>query len=445
MTKTDGVRPRWGLTPLALGLAGMLASCGPSYPKGQVAQAVVDLCRREYQMDVQAALKESTIAVFLKAPHLFEAPVALAPDADPQLLTQQLKFSAGGLEQLQHVALVVRRVIVSTDAPIEFYLVIIRDADQGQVELHWLGHILDLKRLNAYDISQGEFLKYRAVIYFRPVAVPLARRTVESLFEDLRQRAPVPVISRHFSPQADPKTILPFLIQNLVPASRPGQGMATLADVKARQIGPDTVLVFARTLVPVSDAPLVREQGYYFVIHATELRGLIQHLVPVGANPPGGAAPGRWAIPEAFVQYGPPDQWPEDAFFAEPVRLPKFLAEQVARRVRLDVGGQPGMAGLAISADYADGAFRFQFRLGGPADPKSAAPFRGRRPDPATPQGLATVIAQTAAQVLHSYEFTQFQQVAITDVESGGAWVVPAAQMEAFRSRAATLGPAGGL
>lgn len=417
---------RWALAvPLVL-----LAACGPSYPKEGVAQAVVELCRREFQMDVQAELHGSTIAVFLKAPHLFEAPVTVTPETDPQLLLQALKFSAEGLEQLQHVALVVRRVILSTDAPIEFYLVLIRDADQGQVELHWLGHTLDLKRLNAYDLSQGEFLKYRAVIYFRPVAVRAARRTVESLFEDLRQRAPVPVISRHFSSQADPRAVLPFLIQNLVTASRPGQGMATLAELRARQIGPETVLVFARALVPTSDAPLVREQGYYFVLHAADLRAVIQRIVPVDVRQDT-AAPGRWALPEEFVRHGAPEQWPDDTFFAEPIQLQEFLAEQIVRRIRLDVGSRPAMAGLALHGEYADGAFQFHFRLA----PSS---------EPTAPHGFATVIARTTAAVFHSYQFTQFREVAITDADSGGAWTVPAAQVAAFRGRTAVLGPAVG-
>jgi hypothetical protein len=298
------------------------------------------------------------------------------------------------------------------------------------VELSWLGHTLDLKRLNAYDLSQGEFLKYRAVIYFRPVAVRSARRTVESLFEDLRQRAPVPVISRHFSSQADPRAVLPFLIQNLVTASRPGQGMETLAELRARQIGPETVLVFARALVPTSEAPLVREQGYYFVVYAADLRAVIQRIVPVGVRQDT-AAPGRWTLPEEVARYGAPEQWPDDTFFAEPVQLQEFLAEQIVRRIRLDVGSRPAMAGLALHGEYADGAFQFHFRL---------APS----PEPAAPQGFATVIARTAAAVFHSYQFTQFREVAITDADSGGAWTVPAAQVAAFRGRTAALGPAVG-
>lgn len=431
------------------------ASCGPSYPKSQVAQAVVDLCRREYQMDVQAALQGSTISVFLKAPQLFETPPAFTPETDPQTFNQSLKFSAKGMDQLQHVALVVRRVILSTDAPIEFYLVVIRDADQGQVELHWLGHILDLKRLNAYDISQGEFLKYRAVIYFRPVATKLARQTVESLFDDLRRRAPVPVISRHFSSQADPHAVLPFLIQNLVPASRPGQGMATLADVRARQIADDLVLVFARTLVPVEDgAPAasgsgaatfrspVREQGYYFLVHVVELRGLIQRITAVmPAAQPG--SPGRWAVPDDLAPYGAPDQWPEDAFYAEQVDLPQFLAEQVARRVRLDVGTRPGVTDVAVNGEYDQGVFQFQFRVG-PETPEPAAVPAPSQPTSETPQVVATAIARAAATVFHAYDFKSFDRVTINDVGSGGNWIVPASQLMTYRNRATVLRPAVG-
>ena len=208
----------------AILLAGTLASCGPTYPKDRVEPAIVDLCQREFQLTVQARLLGGTVGVRLDAHNFFESPVTVTPDMDPQALNQQLRFSPEGVEQLQHVALVVRRVVFSTDAQIKFYQVIVRDADGGQIELHWIGHVLDLKRFNAMDISQGEFLRYRSVIFFRVIADRSARRVVEQLFEDLRNRAPVATISRHFSPRADANAILPFLIQNLVPSSRPGEG-----------------------------------------------------------------------------------------------------------------------------------------------------------------------------------------------------------------------------
>lgn len=430
---------RW--LPLLLAL-GAVAACGPTYPKTRVVQAVVDLCRAEYHLEAQAVLQGNTLAVLLPATHLFESPVTITSETDVRLLNQQLKFSPQGMDQLQHVALIVRRVILSTDAPIEFYLVMIRDAEGGQVELRWLGHILDLKRLNAMDISQGEFLKYRSVIYFRAVPAAGARRTVEQLFEDVRHRAPVPTIAKHFSSQADLRSLLPFLVEQMVPASRPGEGMATLAEIRTHHVGSETVLVFARTLVPSTGVQPVREQGYYFVVETGELRGVIRQVIPVALRPFPDATLGRWLIPKGFARYGPPERWGGEELFVEPVQLPAFLAEQVARRVRVDLAARPQMAGLAVVGEYAGDAFQFQFRLGSAAPKHALPPRKGAEPDPATPQGLATILAQTTATVVRSYEFTAFKRVLISEADSGATWAVTAEQLPFYRVRHTLLVPA---
>lgn len=443
---------RWGVTGALVAGALALAGCGPTYPKARVAEAVVEMCQKEYRLDVQAKLEGTTLSVLLPARRLFDTPVTVTPDTDPQTLNQLLRFSEQGVDQLQDVALAVRRVVLSTDAPVEFYVVIIRDADGGQLELHWLGHALDLRRLHAMDISQGDFLKYRAAIFFRAIPLHAAREAVQSLFEDLRRRASIPTLSKYFSPQADLQSLLPFLIHNLVPASRPGEGMATLAELKARQVDVNTVLVFARTLVPSDGVQPVREQGYYFVVEVGELRGVIVRVIPVPARarPPSGA--GRWPVPAEFTRLGSPDRWPDEELFVPVVSLPKFLAEQVARRIRLDLGLQPQLAGLAIAADYADDLFQFHFRLGKPPAPppdlSTGRVPRGSKdhplevPDPTTSQGLAAVIAQTTARVVKSYDFTQFKGVAISDIDSQARWLVPAEQLPLYRRRAVPLVPA---
>lgn len=431
---------RWGLTGALVAGALVLTGCGPTYPKSRVADAVVELCRTEYQLEARAKLQGTTLSVLLPARQLFETPIALTPDTDLQTLNQLLRFSEKGMDQFQNVALAVRRVVLSTDAPVEFYVVIIRDADGGQLELHWLGHVLDLKRLNAMDISQGDFLKYRTVIFFRAVPVEAARQAVQQLFEDLRQRASIPTLSKYFSPQADLQSLLPFLLHNLVPASRPGEGMATLAELKARQVDMNTVLVFARTLVPSAGDPPVREQGYYFVVEVGELRGVIHQIVPVPARAKPLPGDGRWPVPVEFARLGSPDRWPEDELFVPTVSLPKFLAEQVARRIRMNLGSWPSLAGLAIAAEYEDEMFQFHFRLGPPPAPPSSPPPAAAQA-PTTPAQLAGLIAQTTAQVVKSYDFTQFTGVMINDVDSSAQWVVPAAQLPVYRRRAMPLTP----
>lgn len=406
-----------------------------------MAQAVVELCQKEYQLDVRAQLAGNTLSVLLPAGDLFESPVAMEPGADLAALSQQLKFSAKGLDQLQHVALVVRRVVLSTDAPIEFYVVTLRDAVGGQMELKWLGHVLDLKRLSLLDISQGEFLKYRALIYSQAIPTQAALTTVRQLFEDLRHREPVPVIARHFAPQADLKSLLPFLLQNVVVAVRPGEGLATLADTRARQIDERIVLVFARLLIPTQGVPAVREEGAYFVVETGEFRAGVRQIIPVLVRPVPHPSYGRWVIPPDLAAYGVPERWSEDDWYVEPVALPQFLADQVARRVRMDFGGKTGAPALGLAADYEDEAFEFQFRFGAP--PRPAPPRPAARPavvpDPTTPEGFATIIAQTTAQVVHNYRFKEFKKVTITDVDSGAAWVVSAEQLPLYRRRAAPL------
>ena len=100
------------------------------------------------------------------------------------------------------------------------------------------------------------------------------------------------------------------------------------------------------------------------------------------------------------------------------------------------------MTALAISGGYADDAFQFQFRLGQEA-PAAAVPPTQRAVvlDPTTPHGLATVIAQTTARVVHSYGFKDFKQVAITDVASDVSWAVPEDQLPMYRRRQVPLIP----
>ncbi|MBI4313639.1 MAG: hypothetical protein HY594_02360, partial [Candidatus Omnitrophica bacterium] len=324
--------------------------------------------------------------------------------------------------------------------------VIIEDADSGQLEFHWIGSVLDLKRLSAMDISQGDFLKYRSSVYFRAAPAWLCKQAVEQLFEDLRNRAPIPKIAKHFSPQADLRSLLPFLIQNLTPTES-GEGPASLADVKALQISEDGALVFARMLLPVDQAgtSTVREQGYYFLFDVGELNALIRRVVLISSSPVGNQ--NRWEIPPEFVRHGSPQQWSDQNWFAEPIGMPRFLAHQIARRVRYDLGSLPEMSGFGIAGEFLENEFHFQFRLAQMAQPGALAPAalakkrdkETKKLDPKTPEGLAGLIVQTAAQVIHSYEFKNFKGLSVVDAESGKSWQFKADQLDIYRRKPVPL------
>ena len=58
---------------LALLLLCLLPACGsPSYPKDRVAESLVDLCRREYKLDVKAQMEGTTLGCLATIPGLIE-------------------------------------------------------------------------------------------------------------------------------------------------------------------------------------------------------------------------------------------------------------------------------------------------------------------------------------------------------------------------------------
>ena len=437
----------WFTCCLAAGVL-FLTGCQTTYPKEHIAQALVDLCQKEYQMKVEATLNGATLAVMLEANDLFEEPLPPLEETDIASLGSRLAFSEAGSDQLEHIALSMRRVVLSTDKGIDFYHVMIRDADSQWMEFHWKGSVLDLKRLSFLDISQGDFLTYRAVIWYQVSPTILTEQTVLGLFGDMDRGAPVEKIAGYFSPRMSSEALLMFLIRNMATQGKPDkkqpwQGRATLAEIKTRQIDSETVLCFVRMLTPQKGTPPVREDGYLFVLEMTEWTAAIRqiHLLPSDLSPGG---QGRWRLPNQYAVFGSPGRWSAESreVFTRDVPLPQFLAEQIARRVRIDLRKEGTMSEVAVSGGYVENEFQFYFMLSLEGTPgESPSPAAQELPDATKPQGFATVVAQTAARVLHSYKFNEFQHLSITNVDSGDQWGVSKGELPVYRRDKSALIP----
>ena len=57
---------------VCLVLSFLSASCGPSYPKERIVNSLVELCRKEYKLDVKAQVVDTTLGVEVAAPGLIE-------------------------------------------------------------------------------------------------------------------------------------------------------------------------------------------------------------------------------------------------------------------------------------------------------------------------------------------------------------------------------------
>lgn len=129
---------------ISLILISFLAGCSPTYPKAKVAQSVLKICKEEYKLDVQAKLIGKTIVVFLPLDELFDRNMDILP---------------GVVEKIENVILSTSRVILSTDAKIDFYMVIVADTRTTAAELILVRYMEDVYKFMYTWITRDEYRK----------------------------------------------------------------------------------------------------------------------------------------------------------------------------------------------------------------------------------------------------------------------------------------------
>jgi len=129
----------------AAGLLIFSTGCGEiTYPKEKVRECVIELCDKEYKVDIDVNLEGNTLTIYLPLMHLFDVTLSL---------------SEGAQEKIQDVLLGASRICLSTDAKIEFYCIIAQDIKLPEIQLVIIKYVDDVKRAFHHDISRGEYFK----------------------------------------------------------------------------------------------------------------------------------------------------------------------------------------------------------------------------------------------------------------------------------------------
>ncbi|RKY36713.1 MAG: hypothetical protein DRP78_02975 [Candidatus Omnitrophota bacterium] len=120
------------------------SGCNPTYLKENLSTDLEKLCKKEYNIDVQSKVIGKTIVVFLPVERLFEDSMSLAPDA---------------LEKVENVILSTSRVILSTNAELDFYMLIAADVKFSGTEIVLARYFDDLRKLMYGWMSREEYRK----------------------------------------------------------------------------------------------------------------------------------------------------------------------------------------------------------------------------------------------------------------------------------------------
>lgn len=149
-------------TVVRLILAGLLlGSCSPSYRHDQLLQSLKTICATDYRLAISAKQIGQTLAV-----HLHH-------DGILQQQGSQIGLSEGALEVLGNLFEAIHRVILSSDATIRFYLVLVSDAGIPGMYLTIIRYMEDVRQANVNILPPTEFF-HRTIFDLKFVGAPTA-------------------------------------------------------------------------------------------------------------------------------------------------------------------------------------------------------------------------------------------------------------------------------
>ncbi len=118
--------------------------CAPSYPKEKLAQTLVEVCKKEYDVEIQAKLVGKTIIVFIPLDKLFDLKLDILPEA---------------IEKIEDVILTTSRAIFSTDAEVDFYIIIAADIKTTAAEVFLVRYMDDVYKFMHGWIKREDYGK----------------------------------------------------------------------------------------------------------------------------------------------------------------------------------------------------------------------------------------------------------------------------------------------
>lgn len=125
---------------LGIGLSG----CGETYPKAKLTESLVNLCKKEHNLDVKVEVHGNTLAVFMPVSNLWDISFSISKEA---------------IEKINDVVTSASRVALSTDAGIKFICIIVQDFRLPEIQIVMMEYLEDIKMYQAECISREERIK----------------------------------------------------------------------------------------------------------------------------------------------------------------------------------------------------------------------------------------------------------------------------------------------
>lgn len=432
-------------------LALSFSGCGPAtYPEASCKATLQEIALKEYKIpNIQVEFAGTTLGVFLPLEKLFSVDLKEALLSGKVTDTESLFQPAEeAIDKVENILFSMSRIMLSTDKKIDFYYLQATDIEKTGMDLTFIGHIDDLKRVRFWDIPRSEYRK-RIIHDIRMNRAALWHRPVRHFFRDLNESAASDLQARYFLHTAQSKWAREFFFSD-ADGSVLARGRAKWAvlEVRSIPIQDNDIVVYAKVeAVPKAAAdpdlkPKILE--YLFQI-STEGTEKIRRIIPIAYLNDKTAMPHftftRDMIAKSLPSWGTEFEMPN-------LTMGDFLSRQLTRRFQMTAAEDERIANTFASVKL---VVRFEpepastpyflFDAAAPLREEKAAaysPGQGIHEDVLYFWGLVT---REFTEVMRSYHFQDYKllKFQLSQDEKLLTWVATREDLELFRRRKKTL------
>lgn len=292
---------------------------GPTYPKEEIPSAIQKLCKEEYKINEKIDVKivNKTLGVRI---HL------------DNLLDINLKLQEKAVDKLQHLLTIIRRVCLSTDADLDFFVIIGYEKHLG-IEVVFYSYIDDLKKAVAGWMAPEDYFQ-RLIKTIRMDTLHWGNSRIDKFIKDIESGNIVRVIVNNFAKGVKLSNLSPEFLMILTDLSKKTYIRLFIINAHSIPVASQERLFYIEAkeyFTPEIEEtdnlqyPSGTVHKLYILIGMEDLNPVIKGIYTAGC------------LPEKYVNLGSPSTWDENDFFVEDFVFHEFLSTQIVQRIQSEL------------------------------------------------------------------------------------------------------------
>ncbi len=394
---------------IALFIPVLTTSCGklftPTYPRDQIPEAIQHLCKQEYSIKEKVEVKITGKTLGVRV-HFDE------------LLTIDLKLQEEALDKLQNLLRILRRICLSTDADLDFFVIVGYEKKLG-FEIVFYGYLDDLRRARAGWMSPDDYFQ-RLIKTMRMNTLRWGESRINKLISNIQSGDMIKVIVNNFPPGTKLSDLSPEFLKILIDLGKKNYIRWQTIDSRSVPTGSQKRLYYIEAREHFT--PKIKDAGnlqypsdtihkFYILVSVDDLNPIIQNIYTLET------------LPRQFRRLGAPEMWKEDDFYVEDFLFHQFLSTQIVQRIQsgmnkdrqIEDQGKKGL--FSLKGDFVvQDRITSETQLSDPSEniyKITITPSKGSTAP--IPQKLIDLALKTVKDVCNKYHFYDLGNIQLLD------------------------------